>query len=324
MRGATRLVLGIIFLLMGVCFYLLIYQPNPYCGFANLEDNVSYVSVRRGPEYGLEWLSQEKGSITLSTSLPAQLLDANRPITLLLHGFNVKEGEVGPYFSDAVAHISRAGNSPQSFIVFDWNSDKFARLNETKRDTRFECLDFLHRAVVYWQAQDAVNQILSYEIARGAATQTADALVQLIKLVAKPGAGRRVNIVAHSLGVFLILQALRKHPEISASIRSLVLLASAASDDSFEDSDLTRAILQIHKVHVFYSNNDAVLETVLPMVGSYAPKHGLGLRGPRKPSLLPPNVFLHDVTRLLDGPDVHGQYLRKDGVSAISLVSALD
>ena len=132
-----------------------------------------------------------------------------------------------------------------------------------------------------------------------------------------PEDGKRINIVAHSLGCYLVLQALEKRPDIAANIRNLILMAAAARDDSLNDKATAAAISKIDKVHIFFSRNDDILKLV-------ENSHGLGLHGPKEPSSLPSNVVLHYVTKLLDGPDVHGQYLRKDGLSAISLMNALD
>jgi hypothetical protein len=120
------------------------------------------------------------------------------------------------------------------------------------------------------------------------------------------------------LGSFLALEALRKEPRIAENIRTVVLLAPAVADYTFEDKDVTKAVSKVGRVHIFYSNNDDVLA-----MAPYGILHGLGLHGPGKASSVPSNVFLHDVTQLLSGPDVHGQYLRKDGLLAISLADAL-
>jgi esterase/lipase superfamily enzyme len=151
---------------------------------------------------------------------------------------------------------------------------------------------------------------------RNAEGKGSDALIELVESVFVANGGQRIDIVAHSLGCHLVLEAIKKKPELASRIRELVLLAPAVHYAALEDQRISLAITQLSRIHVYYSRHDSILR-IFASFRHASPM--LGAIGPKSPSLLPSNITVHDVTEKLGNRDVHGSYLRTNGLKSLNL-----
>lgn len=124
----------------------------------------------------------------------------------------------------------------------------------------------------------------------------------------------RIDIAGHSMGVRVVLWALKK---VKPGIVDNAYLLNAAVDwDVFENSDdykdpnkygnrgeFHESAQGAKNIFIFHSTQDSVLADIYPIYGYTA----LGLEGPKDPKQLPANVSAIDYTRLW-GRDHHAVY----------------
>jgi len=123
-----------------------------------------------------------------------------------------------------------------------------------------------------------------------------------LELLADSGA--KVDVLAHSMGNFLMLEALAcPYSQKKKLVQNYYALAPAVDDETLEKKEKYYCSTQnCEKLFVFYSKRDDVLKW------SYRLAEGdkaLGFRGAEHPDRLPPNVQLINYTSFVDG---HSQY----------------
>ncbi|MGE0152661.1 MAG: alpha/beta hydrolase [Reyranellaceae bacterium] len=110
--------------------------------------------------------------------------------------------------------------------------------------------------------------------------------------------GRRIHVLAHSMGNWALLNALqhvrREAPAVSARMIDQVVLAAAdAPNDAFESDDKLRSLGGLAaRVTVYMHPQDLALHISSTLKGN---SDRLGKTGPRDPALLPANVAVINV-----------------------------
>jgi pimeloyl-ACP methyl ester carboxylesterase len=277
--------------------------PSQHYSGLILNEGVTYASAGRAGST-LKWLAHEGGQVRLRDEpTNTEWLGSSRAVTILVHGYNTLESEIAAYFDDTIAYLQQASR-PRSFVVFDWPCGA----SVTSKGGRLWLIaDLLDSAGL----ETVVFESGGYFDARSSARRAgASGFSDLLRFVGKHDAGP-ITIVAHSMGSLLVIEALRQHPELAKKVSDLVLLAPAVRHDIFEESDVASAIATIPNVEVYYSREDAVL-ALLPGM--------LGLSGPKDVQKAPKNITFHDVTKALGESEVHGRYLRAEGLRALSFL----
>lgn len=171
-------------------------------------------------------------------------------IAVLIHGYNNE-------FADAMNHcskiIKKSDHLYDTFICYFWPGG----------NRRIEYLDAKNRVV---------NSL---------PPRLASLLGEIAHL------GRNVDILAHSMGCRLTLEALTEGRQLS--LRNVFLLAPAVDDEELEyGEDYGEAPLNCSKMFIFYSDDDKVLKMGFPLVDYDT---ALGRFGAENPENLPPNVY---------------------------------
>ncbi len=173
-------------------------------------------------------------------------IGSNRDVLLYVHGFNTS-----------------------------FDAARF-RLAQIVTDGRFGGIPVLFT----WPAS---NSLLDYEAARESATASRDSLANLLKDLSEiPDVGR-IHILAHSLGTWLTMEALRQRaiagsPSLNGKL-GLVMLAAPDIDLSVFRSQLSE--LDASHVSVLVSADDRALSLSRTLAGD---RPRVGALDPRKPS----------------------------------------
>jgi esterase/lipase superfamily enzyme len=178
--------------------------------------------------------------------------------------------------------------------------------------------------VFTWPSDGAMTPFLSYASDRRDAKDSGEAggraLLQLTDFLQnlKPGdfCRGRIHIVAHSMGVYVLrnaLQALIKQlPASPPTLFDQVLLIAADEDYDALELDYKLAPLShlAKRIHVYYNPDDLALDVSRTTKGN--PRR-LGSRGPRNSAAIPDSVVLVDasnISRWSDSDwDYHHYYL---------------
>jgi pimeloyl-ACP methyl ester carboxylesterase len=282
-------------------------HSNPYAGVHSLNEHAIYATARRRGAQRLEWLTWDGGRVSLKREPPVALAPG-KAVTILVHGFNVRGEAMGGYFDEMIAHLREEG-AETTFVIYDWPSG--VRVGEALGP-----LAFLWAALNPYIVDTATTEAEVYNIGRSNARGgSADAFADLVTFI-HGQTGRRVNVIAHSMGGYLLLEAMRKHGSLADKIGKVALLAPAVPHDALEERVVAAALGKLERVLVFHSRHDTVL-TVYGSARHASPM--LGAVGP-KLATLPSNLVAYNMEAKLMGRDVHGQYLRRDGLIAMELV----
>lgn len=322
---------------VGALIYWLFPVPSlperiPYQG-VELQRDVHYVTSRAWPKrtwfnieppsvtlrrpVELKWLAAMSAGIGFAEPSPIEALPPTGPLIVLVHGYSAPEHKVASYFAPFIDRLREA--SPATFIVYDWPStaQRFEDLTiEQRRDWISPPVGKPGQGAnwfggVSWEAN-------AYNADRDAA-QTAGAagLVALLQALRSRVASDRITLIAHSMGSFVVMEAIAKDPSSFARLPRLVLLAPDVPRDALTAPKVREAIAGIGEVHIFFSKNDDILW--LSQVKNNTAR--LGREGPHNATSLPGNVQLHDMTDVLGAGDgVHGRYLEPGGVLAVAQV----
>ncbi|MEI9916877.1 MAG: alpha/beta fold hydrolase [Methylovirgula sp.] len=201
-------------------------------------------------------------------------IGSNRDVLLYVHGFNTS-----------------------------FDAARF-RLAQIVTDGRFGGIPVLFT----WPAS---NSLLDYEAARESATASRDSLANLLKDLSEiPDVGR-IHILAHSLGTWLTMEALRQRaiagsPSLNGKL-GLVMLAAPDIDLSVFRSQLSE--LDASHVSVLVSADDRALSLSRTLAGD---RPRVGALDPRKPSdraaLARLGVKIYDLSGKSDGLIDHDAY----------------
>ncbi len=171
-------------------------------------------------------------------------------IAVLIHGYNNEFGDAMNYCSRI---MEKAAHLYDTFICYFWPGGNH----------RVEYLSARYRVVNYLPSR----------------------LVSLIKDLSQHG--RNVDILAHSMGCRLALEALTEPSNIA--VRNVFLFAPAVDDEELEyNEEYGTAPSKCSKMFVFYSDDDRVLRFGFPLVDYDT---ALGRFGSEDPEDLPHNVY---------------------------------
>jgi esterase/lipase superfamily enzyme len=178
------------------------------------------------------------------------------------------------------------------------------RLAQIVTDGRFGGIPVLFT----WPAS---NNLLDYEAARESATASRDSLANLLKDLSEiPDIGR-IHILAHSMGTWLTMEALRQRaiagsPSLNGKL-GLVMLAAPDIDLSVFRSQLSE--LDASHISVLVSADDRALSLSRTLAGD---RPRVGALDPRKPSdraaLARLGVRIYDLSGKSDGLIDHDAY----------------
>jgi esterase/lipase superfamily enzyme len=201
-------------------------------------------------------------------------IGSNRDVLLYVHGFNTSYDEA----RFRLAQIATDGHFGGVPVLFTWPSS---------------------------------NNLLDYGAAKETAAASRDALAKLLRELGNvPGIGR-VQILAHSMGTWLTMEALREvaiagSPDLNGKLGTVVLAAPDIDLNVFR-GQISR--LDASHVSVLVSANDKALSLSGFLAGE---RPRLGALDPRKPedkeALARLGVKVYDLSSTSDGWINHGMY----------------
>jgi esterase/lipase superfamily enzyme len=225
------------------------------------------------------------------------------------------------FFAELASHISGRIGSNRDVLLYvhgfntSYDEARF-RLAQIADDGRFGGV-----AVLYtWPA---AGSLLDYGAAKESATIARDALSRLIhRLSELPDVGR-VHILAHSMGAWLAMEALRENaisgsPDLNGKLGD-VMLAAPDIDVNVFRQQLAR--LDPSHVYVLIASNDRALSLSRTLAGDH---ERLGALDPDNPSdraaLARLGVKAYDLSRESTGLIGHGTYA--DAPQAVRTIGA--
>ena len=213
------------------------------------------------------------------------------------------------FYTELASHVSgRIGTNRDVLLYvhgFNVNYDEARfRLAQIADDGRFGGI-----AVLYtWPA---TSSLLDYGAAKENATLSRDALAKLIhRLSEVPGIGR-VHILAHSMGAWLTMEALRENaisgsPDLNGKLGD-VMLAAPDIDLNVFRQQLGR--LDASHVSVLVASNDRALSISRSLAGDRPRLGGLDPNNPRDRAALDElGVKVYDLSTASTGLIGHGTY----------------
>ena len=235
------------------------------------------------------------GSQALFAQLRQQMRAQSKDSLILIHGFNVSF----PAAIESAANIKTRyeqlseGRYAPNIFVFSWPSN--GRLFEYKDDRH-----------------DAKTS--GYAFARG--------LEKLTRFLRSPENGQpcqqRVNLIAHSMGNYVLRHALQETQKIGESrmlprlFDSIILAAADEDNDAFEhDYKLARLPELGKRVTIYYNTEDQAL-TISDFTKGNPDR--LGQSGPRNPRQLPYKVVIVDVSDRVSTFNEHSYHVDNDAV----------
>lgn len=269
-------------------------------GWATVEGRVVRVMVE--PEvlvkersgWELDQGASVLGSRTVLSAVRAEMSELDRDALVYVHGFNVgfKEG------IRSADRLRRAlGANAPLLALFSWPSD------------------------------GAMTPWLAYASDRRDAAASGPALGRaLLKLVeflrsasAVSSCDRRVHLLAHSMGVYVLRHALQtviaERPGVLPRIFDQVLLVAADEDeDAFEHDSKLRRLPELGRRVSVYFNRDDTAMMISDRTKGHLPR--LGEDGLRLPAQTPSRVTQVDCTPVVAGLVEHGYHLRTEAVVA--------
>jgi esterase/lipase superfamily enzyme len=225
------------------------------------------------------------------------------------------------FFAELASHISgRIGSNRDVLLYvhgFNTSYDEACfRLAQIVDDARFGGV-----AVLYtWPA---AGSLLDYGAAKENATIAGDALSKLLHRLSELPDNGRVHILAHSMGAWLAMEALRENaisgsPDLSGKLGD-VMLAAPDIDLNVFRQQLAR--LDPSHVFVLVSSNDRALSLSRTLAGD---RQRLGALDPNNPSdrtaLEDLGVKAYDLSRESTGLIGHGTYA--DAPQAVRTIAA--
>jgi esterase/lipase superfamily enzyme len=188
-------------------------------------------------------LDEESFRNELATNISGRI-GSNRDVLLYVHGFNTSYDEA----RFRLAQVVEDGRFGGVSILFTWPSS---------------------------------NNLLSYEGARESATASRDALTSVLKDLSEVPDIGKINILAHSMGTWLTMEALRERaiagsPDLNGKL-GIVMLAAPDIDLSVFREQLT--MIDASHVSVLVSASDKALSLSQTLAGD---RPRVGALDPRK------------------------------------------
>jgi esterase/lipase superfamily enzyme len=239
--------------------------------------------------------NKTEGSLALFQDIQQTMRSQSLDSIMLIHGFNVTfkgalEGAAN--FKTRLAALSDNRYTPNVF-VFSWPSN----------GELFDYKDDRHDA-----------QTSGYAFARG--------LKKLTDFLRDPSSGepcqQRVNLVAHSMGNYVLRHALQETQKISGDrtlprlFDNIILTAADEDNDAFEHDYKFARLPELGKqVTVYFNTEDQALTVSDVTTGN---PDRLGQSGPRYPRQLPYKVVVVDVSDLVSILKEHSYHVTNDTV----------
>ncbi len=217
--------------------------------------------------------------------------------------------EPDAFRAELASHISgRVGNSRDVLLyVHGFNTsleEARFRLAQIVADGGFTGVPILFT----WNSK---GELLAYESDKEAATASRDALQRLMMDIAQaPGVGR-VQVLAHSMGSWLTMEALREtaiagHPDLDGKLGS-VMLAAPDIDLGVFRQQVSR--LDASRISVFVSRDDRALSLSSRIAGSRARLGAMDPSNPKDAAAIDAmGVRVYDLSMLKQGWIGHDTY----------------
>lgn len=308
-RGAIGLVVAslIIMTLVGLVaqHYLL---PAPYAG-VRLEHSVVYVSARRFETHGLELLEDSGTAINL-TPWTAAKADAilKPPVAILVHGYNSQEHRIATYFADLIGYLREDARFAGSLLVLDWPA-RGMPLDELPTSQRVQ-LEMMSQNRPTWIGYEGAMYGGDQSTAEGVGSRS---LLALLATLPRRHDGK-IHIIAHSMGCYLTMHAMKEQPDTFAGIARMIWLAPDVPATVVSEPWIGNAVARLARgLSVHYSRNDGVL-TGASRIANVSSR--LGGVGPVPGAHPVPKLDFVDMTEDLGTGNVHGGYLNRGSTSA--------
>lgn len=295
------------------------HEQKRYYEGVTLDAGVQYASARRWDDHGLEWLTQRGTQVEFQQRLPVtQAMEEAKKITILIHGYHAPDTSIATYFEGLVTYLISVKGYGSPIIVFDWpsNARHWEELSNNERIALTQ-LGSKNPPLSWETGEYAADSIL-------AKSTGVDALIELIKSLSVDRPDRKFNIVAHSMGCLVVLEAIKKNPQMLSSVQTVVWLAPDLMDDVLEDPAFAKGLSNLEKLNIFYSNNDSILAFLSRILHLSISHPMLGSHGPSNINELPDNVVPYDLSDVLGKEGVHSRYLEKESAAAVLIGQALE
>jgi len=236
------------------------------------------------------------GSDAILETLRGEMIANKADLVVLVHGFACSFANAISNAASIKQHYS-ARSRPVEVAVFSWPSDGVIDPHKFK----------------YKSDRDD---------ARSSAKAAARALLRLIdyitSLTADKWCGRRIHLVAHSMGNYVLRNALQalisEYTEkvLPPIFSNIFLMAADEDDDAFEfEYKLSRLPELASAVHIYFATDDRAL--MISDITKFQPNR-LGNGGPRTLTSLPHKIVLVDCSDVSDTEtftEARHQYYRK-------------
>lgn len=290
-----------------------------------LDATTVYVTTRRFEAHGLEWLKHSNQGIQLSADAPAAELQRSE-VLILVHGYSAPDTVIAAYFHGLIDYLLHDGLYEFPIVVYDWPSKarRWEEISEAEREGFVAVLENAglgnDRGGVHGLSPrirwEQFQYVADKDRARSAGADGLIRLLSTLRAVNKSQAPR-IKIIAHSMGSFVVFEALKKQSNVFTSVDQIVLLAPDLSRNIFEEVRVQSNLTKIPKVDVYYSHHDDTLKWLSTIANFRLP---LGWKGPGHNNRLPSQVRIHDVTDALGRDNVHGKYLTREGARTLQLI----
>lgn len=303
----------------------LVRDHDPFKG-VRLADGVHHATGRTWPlveaapkSARLRWLKQGDGRIELVAE-PAASAVQGGTVTVLVHGVHSGAGDITTYFAGVVEHLRGDAGHGGVLVNYDWPS--LARRYDPRVMADIRGIDGARGGLKHlFRLEEANWEFGQYVLDREQALKHGvPGFPLLIAAIRRHWRPERIDIVAHSLGAYVTLEALRLHGEAMLPINRIALLTPDLTWTALAE-DVPRSVLdRIGALHVFHSRNDDILRLAEIAPGG---KPRLGRQGPPPGWRRPANVHIHDVTDVLGAANVHARIAERDGAALIGLSKVL-
>lgn len=214
-------------------------------------------------------------------NLNAELGSTDKPLLVFVHGFSVS-------FESAILSTAILGrNLNNNFVPFSYSWPSLGRQSRNAYNYDRERRDFAARE-----------------------------LVKFLQELKAHLPNRRINIVAHSMGCHILLQACEKWPrEDTPAFENIVLAAADVDADDFRRDLSTHAIRVSKRATLYASDGDKALVYAIRNVYQGQPRAGYFWRNHNPPICIVSGIETIDVSRADEELIGHGYFLSNSRVA---------
>ncbi len=247
---------------------------------------------------------QEKLGSTRAFSELHQRIDAGDHVLIFVHGFNVSwwEAIASAASLQCILNRQRGGEEPSTgvtpvhVVVFTWPSDG--------------------RLIPFWSyfSDRSEAKVSGYAFGRGL-LKLRDYLIdarRMSRKTGKPPCRRSINLLCHSMGNFILQNALKRTTEFSVGgslprlFEQIFLCAADVASDVFQPGEPFHRLPQMARAVTVYHNRGDLSMPVSDYTKGNTDR--LGWDGAEWPAYLPDRVHQVDCSRLVDGLVEHSYY----------------